>query len=98
METTNVERNQKNVTTNMIVTYPGEKGIEIVTKGESINIRDYIKEVGALSIAKLSHTEKEIRAYLAKYDPEKLKEYDAKKLKEKNANIENKNKEDDERA
>lgn len=82
METTNVGLNEETVTPNMIVTYPGRNGFEVSIGGKSITVKNYLKEIGNLNAVVLNNTEKELRAYLAKYDPEKLKEYEAKKAKE----------------
>lgn len=82
METTNVGLNEETVTPNMIVTYPGRNGFEVSIGGKSITVKDHLKEVGNLSVEVLKNSEKQLRAYLAKYDPEKLKEYEDKKAKE----------------
>jgi len=83
METANVGPNKKTVTTNMVVTYPGKDGIEISANGQIISIRDYIEKEGNVKVGALKNAEANFRAYLAKYDPEKLKEYEAKKAKSK---------------
>ncbi len=46
------------------------------------NSKSRNKEYGALEIQIAKNSEKELRAYLAKYDPEKLKEYESKKARE----------------
>lgn len=80
METANVGLNEETVTPNMVVTYPGKHGIEISTKGQSINVKAYLKEVGSLGVkAPSNSSEKAIREYLAKYYPKELEEYEAKK-------------------
>lgn len=40
------------------------------------------KGIGTLKDGVLNNSEKELRAYLAKYDPEKLKEYESKNVRE----------------
>lgn len=79
METTNVgHNNEETVTTNMIVTYPGKEGIKVLENEQIVKIKKYLDEVGNLKIGVTSNTRKEIEAYLAKYNPEKLKELKSK--------------------
>lgn len=79
METTNVgHNNEETVTTNMIITYPGKDGIKVLENEQIVKIKKYLDEVGSLKAGVTSNTKKEIEAYLAKYNPEKLKEIKAK--------------------
>ena len=78
METANVGSNKKIVTTNMVVTYPEKDGIEILSNGQIVNVKEYLEKVGSVKIGVLNNTERELRNYLAKYYPEKLVEYDKK--------------------
>jgi len=78
METANVGPNKKTVTTNMVVTYPGKDGIEITSNGQVINVKEYLEKVGSVRVGTTKNSEQQWRAYLAKYDPEKLKEYKTK--------------------
>ena len=61
-ESTNVAHS----TTNMLITYPGEKGIEVVTKN-NVNIREYLNRVGNMRIELIGNSERELREYIAKY-------------------------------
>lgn len=87
METTNVGLNEETVTTNMVVTYPGKDGIEIAVKGQIIKVKDYLKEAGDLNIKTIKNSERELRAYLAKYDPKKLEKYEDKGSKKAKKSI-----------
>lgn len=79
METTNVgHNNEETVTTNMIVTYPGKNGIKVLGNEQILKIKGYLDEVGSLKAGVTSNTKREIEAYLAKYDPEKLRELKSK--------------------
>lgn len=73
-EATNVDHKDMKCTANMIVTYPGKEKIEVVTKN-GIDIREYLQK-DTLTFDVTKNTERELRAYLAKYNPEKLKEYE----------------------
>ena len=68
-ESTNVAHS----TTNMLITYPGEKGIEVVTKN-SVNIRKYLEENEVTKINVFSNTEKELQEYVKKYGKKNEKE------------------------
>ena len=71
MKTTNVDHD-KSCSTNMIVTYPGPKGIEIVKDGKKIDgIEKYINENGFIEMVLTKNSKKELREYMKKYGMER---------------------------
>ena len=69
METTNVghKKNRNSITANMVTTRPGAKSIEILENGQFVNISEYLEKVGTVKIGLEKNSERELRAYLAKY-------------------------------
>ena len=73
MGTTNVGH-KKTVTANMVTTRPGVKSIEILADGQFHNITEYLEKVGTVKIGLEKNSEKDLRAYLAKYGKNKEEE------------------------
>lgn len=73
METTNVghKKNTNSLTANMVTTRPGAKSIEILADGQFHNITEYLEKVGTVKIGLERNTERDLRAYLAKYGKSK---------------------------
>ena len=71
MKTTNVDHD-KSCSTNMIVTYPGPKGIEIVNNGKKIDgIGKYIDENGYIKTVLTKNSQKDLKKYKEKYGMER---------------------------